>query len=56
MRKADHILNNLFSQDLELSKAYKSAFSNILNQNDKSPQFLAIQCDILFKSQEQNLQ
>jgi hypothetical protein len=50
MEKADNIVKNVFEQDMEMQKAYKTAFSNILNKNEKSPFYLAIYCDIFFKS------
>ena len=50
MDRSDNLLIKVFDNDMVMQKAYKTAFSSILNKNDKSPLYLAIYCDIFFKN------
>ena len=50
MDRSENLLIKVFDNDMVMQKTYKTAFSCILNENDKSPLYLAIYCDIFFKN------
>ncbi|EAR92331.1 cullin family protein (macronuclear) [Tetrahymena thermophila SB210] len=50
-KECDHLVQDVFNQDITIQKARDNAFQNFLNKNDKSTFFLATHADIILKQE-----